>query len=130
MMVVIIKCIKVISAIICSVVTFFLGGFDAVLKILLCMMLLDYVTGVMCAIKLGTLSSETGFSGLLKKLGMILIVALSHLTGEISGVPEVRSLVIGFYIANEGISILENAGRLGVPMPKKLVDVLMQLKGE
>lgn len=122
---------KIVMGAICTLVTFIWGGFDAVFVIFLCLMTIDYVTGVLSAIKTKTLSSETGFLGLLKKVGMLSIVALAHFIGDYSGIPDVRSLVIGFYIANEGISILENTASLGVPMPEKLVAILKQLgKGD
>jgi len=119
--------VKMAGAAICGAVTFIWGGMDTVFAVLLCLMGIDYVTGILSAVRSKTLSSEVGFYGLLKKIGMLLIVAVGHFIGVISGVPDVRSLVIGFYIANEGISILENAGRLGVPLPEKLVSVLKQL---
>ncbi|MBE7040166.1 MAG: phage holin family protein [Ruminococcaceae bacterium] len=118
---------KVISGVFCSVVTFIWGGMDAIFVIFLCLMALDYITGVLSAVKTKSLSSETGFYGLLKKIGMLSIVALAHFIGDYSNMPDIRSLVIGFYIANEGISILENSARLGVPMPQKLVSILKQL---
>ncbi len=121
---------KIVMGAICTLVTFIWGGFDAVFVIFLCLMTIDYVTGVLSAIKTKTLSSETGFLGLLKKVGMLSIVALAHFIGDYSGIPDVRSLVIGFYIANEGISILENTASLGVPMPEKLVAILKQLGKE
>ena len=119
--------LKLISAWVCGVITFVLGGMDTVFCVLLCVMAIDYITGVLNGIKAKTLSSKIGFLGLLKKIGILLIVALSHLCGNILNMPETRSLVIGFYIANEGISILENAGRLGVPLPEKLRNILEQV---
>ena len=118
---------KMVSGMVCSAVTFIWGGMDAIFVIFLCLMALDYITGVLSAIKTKSLSSETGFYGLLKKIGMLSIVALAHFIGDYSNMPDIRSLVIGFYIANEGISILENSARLGVPMPQKLVSILKQL---
>ena len=120
--------IKVLSGAICSLCTYAFGGVDAVFTVLLSLMATDYITGVMAGIKTKSLSSETGFYGVLKKCGILCVVALGHFIGVMSGIPDVRSLVIGFYIANEGISIVENAGRIGVPMPEKLIDILRQLK--
>ena len=122
--------VKVMMGTICTLVTFIWGGLDTVFVVFLCLMTIDYVTGVLSAIKTKSLSSETGFFGLLKKIGMLMIVAVAHFIGAYSGIPDVRSLVIGFYIANEGISILENTARLGVPMPEKLVAILKQLGEE
>ena len=83
----------------------------------------------MVAINEKNLSSEIGFRGILKKVGILCVVA-AQLIGGAAGLPDIRSFVIGFYIANEAISITENAGHLGVPLPKKLMDVLKQLKND
>lgn len=122
--------LKIVSAWLCAVAAFIWGGMDTVFIVLLCLMITDYVSGVLAAIKTKTLSSETGFSGILKKIGILCIVALSHFIGDTLAIAEVRSVVIGFYIANEGISILENAGRLGVPLPQRLISVLEQMREE
>ncbi len=74
------------------------------------------------------LCSRTGFNGILKKVSVLCIVACAHLIGNAMGTGEIRSAVIGFYIANEAISIVENAISLGVPMPKKFVDILIKFK--
>ena len=124
----IMRYIKMVVGAICGAVTFIWGGIDSLFVVFLSMMKIDYVTGILAAVKAKTLSSEVGFNGLLKKIGMLLIVAVGHFVGDVTGMPEVRSIVIGFYIANEGISILENAGRLGVPLPDKLLSVLKQLE--
>lgn len=120
--------IKIAFAAICSVASYAFGGFDAVLKILLIMCVIDYITGVCAAVFKKTLSSRTGFNGILKKAVILCVVACAHLIGDALGVEQIRSAVIGFYIANEGISIVENAARLGVPMPQKLISILKQLK--
>lgn len=120
--------LKVMAGVVCSIITFIWGGLDTVFVILLSLMVIDYISGVLAGVKAKALSSETGFFGLLKKCGILLVVALGHFVGVSSGMPDIRSLVIGFYIANEGISILENAGRLGVPLPEKLIEVLEQVK--
>lgn len=120
--------LKMLSAFLCSLATYLWGGIDTVFCVLLSLIAIDYITGILAGIKTKTLSSEVGFFGILKKIGILCVVALSHFIGDVSGMPEIRSLVIGFYIANEGISILENTGRLGVLLPKKLIDILSQLK--
>lgn len=119
--------LKIASGVIVSTVTFIWGGFDAVFVVFLCLMAIDYITGVMGAVRQKKLSSQDGFNGLLKKAGMLAVVALAHFVGVYTQIAEIRSLVIGFYIANEGISILENAAILGVPLPQKLVDILKQI---
>jgi len=109
---------------------YFLGGFDTMLVTLLLFMLIDYVTGVLNAIKKKKLSSRIGRDGILKKVFIILLVGCVNLLGLALGIDELRYLVISFYLANEGISILENGCELGVPIPEKIKEVLQQLKGE
>lgn len=120
--------LKVAGGVACSVCTYLFGGMDAVFIALLILIALDYVSGVLVAVVDNSLSSEIGFHGLVRKVAVLILVALAHMVGQAVGYPEVRSFVIGFYLANEGLSILENAGNLGVPLPQKLVDVLKQLK--
>ena len=126
----IITTIKLMIAGLCGFATYIWGGLDAVFIILLCLISVDYLTGVLVAILKKTLSSEAGYRGILKKVGMLCIVAVAQLIGNVSGLPDLRSFVVGFYIANEAISITENAGHLGVPLPKKLLNVLKQLKND
>lgn len=106
----------------------FLGGWDMLLYALLVCIVVDYVTGVIVAIAEKTLSSAVGFKGIAKKVFILILVGLATLIGQSVGNEGIRSLVILFYIANEGISILENAGKLDVPYPQKLKDILAQLK--
>ena len=108
------------------------GALDGVMMALIAFIVIDYITGLMVAIVNKTLNSSVGFKGLAKKVFILLLVLIAnildvHIMGG-SGV--VRGVVIAFYLANEGISILENAGKLGVPYPEKLKDVLEQLKEE
>ncbi len=105
-----------------------LGGWDMALYVLVCIILLDYLTGVLVAISQRQLSSEIGFKGLLKKMMILLLVYLAVLLEKATGTDVIRLLVILFYIANEGISVLENAGKLGVPYPDVLKNILLQLK--
>ena len=120
--------IKIIWGGIIAVLNYLFGGFDMVLRVLLVLIVIDYITGVISAIYNKNLSSAIGFNGLLKEVGILAIVAVGHMVSIGLNIAEIRSLVIGFYIANEGISILENTGRMGVPLPQKLIDVLAQLK--
>lgn len=106
------------------------GALDGVMMALLVFIAIDYITGLMVGIVTKTLNSSTGFKGLAKKVFILLLVLIAnildvHIMGG-SGV--VRGVVIAFYLANEGISILENAGKLGVPYPQSLKDILEQLK--
>ena len=123
---------KIISTIIAGVgacANYFFGGWDIMLKTLLLLMVLDYATGLICAGKDKTLSSSVGFKGLGKKMIILIIVALAVSIDNITGTNGiVRGLVIFFYASMEGISILENATRAGVPVPDKLKEMLIQLK--
>ena len=108
-----------------------LGGFDDLLEALVVFMLVDYVTGLFCAVVEKKLSSAVGFKGILQKCLILLLVGTANIIDEriIEGSDHLlRTAVIFFYISNEGISILENASRLGLPVPDKLRDVLEQVK--
>ena len=108
---------------------YFLGGWDGLLYALIAFVAIDYVTGVMCAISNHTLSSEVGFKGICRKVLIFLLVGIgSILDAHVIGSGSVlRTAVIFFYISNEGVSILENAARLGLPVPEKIKFVLEQL---
>ena len=108
---------------------YFLGGCDGLLYALIAFVVIDYITGVMCAIVDKNLSSEVGFKGICKKVLIFILVGLAHVmdvnvigTGSI-----LRTAIIFFYISNEGLSLVENAAYLGLPIPQKLKDVLEQL---
>lgn len=124
----IITWVKLAFAGICGLFAYIFGGLDAMLKILITMMVIDYLTGISAAIYKKELCSRTGFNGILKKAAILCIVACSHLLGNMMGASEIRHAVIGFYIANEGISIVENTADLGVPMPKKIIEILKKFK--
>ena len=118
-----------ILAILGTLFTWLFGAWDLSLMILVTVMALDYVTGVTRGYVNKQLSSEYGFRGLAKKLTIFYVLILAVLIDRIIGNGWIfRTLVIYFYIAMEGISILENATILGVPFPTKLKDVLVQLK--
>lgn len=114
-----------------TTLVYFLGGWDIALQLLLTAIVLDYITGILKAIANKEISSEVGIKGIIKKIGYLIIVAVAvmvdHITGETGAI---RTLVIYFFVANEGISILENWGAMGLPLPKKLIEVLVQLKHE
>ncbi len=107
----------------------FLGGCDGLLFALIAFVVIDYITGVMCAINDHTLSSEVGFRGICRKVLIFLLVGIANILDvQVIGTGSVlRTAVIFFYISNEGVSLLENAGHLGLPIPKKLKDILAQL---
>ena len=108
---------------------YFLGGFDGLLYALLAFVVLDYITGVMCAIADKTLSSNVGFKGICRKVLIFLLVGVANvLDVHVIGTGSVlRTAVIFFYISNEGVSLTENSAHLGLPVPEKLKAVLEQL---
>lgn len=110
----------------------FLGGVDGFLYTLIVFVVVDYITGVMVAITERKLSSETGFRGIFKKVVIFLLVGVANLidVNVLTQGAVIRTAVIFFYLSNEGVSILENAGRLGLPIPKKLRQILEQLKDD
>ena len=108
---------------------YFLGGCDGLLYALIAFVVIDYLTGVMCAINDKTLSSEVGFKGICRKVLIFLLVGIANILDiHVIGTGSVlRTAVIFFYISNEGVSLLENASHLGLPVPKKIKGVLEQL---
>lgn len=107
----------------------FMGGCDGLLYALIAFVAADYITGVMCAIIDKKLSSEVGFKGIFKKVLIFILVGVANILDVqvIGSGCVLRTAVIFFYISNEGVSLLENAGHLGLPIPTKLKDVLEQL---
>ena len=108
---------------------YFLGGCDGLLIALVIFAVADYITGVMCAISDKKLSSEVGFKGICRKVIIFMLVGVAHVidVNVIATGSVLRTAVIFFYLSNEGVSLLENAGHLGLPIPEKLKDVLEQL---
>ena len=112
-----------------TTVLYFLGGWDMALKTLLIIIALDYLTGVCDALANKKINSKIGAKGIIKKVGYLIIVAVSVQLDQIVGdTGAIRNLVIYFFVANEGISILENWGSMGLPLPEKVMEVLEQLK--
>lgn len=123
--------ISVIIGIVGGVAAMLFGTWDKLLSTLVILMVLDYVTGIIKAIYAKRLSSEIGFKGLLKKITVLIIVALANVIEVFTGGgTAIREIVIVFYIANEGISILENAAVLLPKMPDGLKNILLQLRGD
>lgn len=122
-----------IFSVIVTTFVYLMGGFDIALQSLIVVIIIDYLTGIASAIYNKKLSSKIGFKGIIKKFCYLLVVALSvvidNLTGQ-SGI--IRTLVIYFFVANDGISIIENMAEMNVKLPKKLIDSLDQIrkKGE
>ena len=108
---------------------YFLGGCDGLLYALIAFVAIDYITGVMCAISDKTLSSEVGFKGICRKMLIFLLVGIGNIIDvQVLGSPGVlRTAVIFFYLSNEGVSLLENAAHLGLPVPDAIKTVLEQL---
>ena len=110
---------------------YFLGGLDGLLIALIVFAALDYITGVMCAIADKTLSSAVGFKGVARKVLIFALVGVGHIldTHVVGTGSALRTAIICFYLSNEGVSLLENASYLGLPVPEKLKAVLEQLHG-
>jgi toxin secretion/phage lysis holin len=108
---------------------YYLGGCDGLLYALVAFVIVDYLTGVMCAIADKKLSSEVGFKGICRKVLIFLLVGIANIIDmQVTGQEGVlRTAVIFFYLSNEGVSLLENAGHLGLPIPSQMKDVLEQL---
>ena len=118
-----------IASVILTTFVYLIGGFDIAIQSLLIVMVVDYLTGIASAIYNKELSSKIGFKGILKKFSYLCVVALSvvidNLTDQ-SGL--IRTLVIYFFVANDGLSIIENMAEMGVKLPQKLIDALEQIK--
>ncbi|MCM1053823.1 MAG: phage holin family protein [Ruminococcus sp.] len=114
-----------------SFIAYLLGGIDKPIIILLTAIGIDYITGICKGIYRKDLNSIMGLKGIIKKVGYLMIVMLATLMDKIIGQDmAIRTLVIYFFVANEGISIIENWGLMGLPLPKKLSQILEQLKNE
>ena len=111
-----------------GMIVYCLGGWDVMLKTILFLAIVDYITGIIKGIYMKELSSEIGFKGLLKKIVMFIVIAVAFSIQELLGgkVP-IREVVIMFYIANEALSLLENAA-VFIPIPEKLKEILLQLR--
>ena len=109
----------------------FLGSFDGFLYALIAFIVVDYVTGVFCAIVDKQLSSEVGYKGIFNKVLILVLVGVAHIvdTRILGSNGTLRTMVIFFYLSNEGVSIIENAAHLGLPIPERLKEILKQLNG-
>ena len=121
--------IQLIFAAIGGWLGWFLGGCDGLLYALIAFVVVDYIKRVMCGIADERLSSEVGFKGICRKVLIFLLMGIANILDvQVIGTGSVlRTAVVFFYISNEGISLLENAGHLGLPIPEKMKDVLKQL---
>ena len=121
--------IQLVFAVIGGWLGWFLGECDGLMYALIAFVIADYVTGVMCAVSDKRLSSEVGFKGICRKVLIFVLVGMANILDmHVIGTGCVlRTAVLFFYISNEGVSVLENAGHLGLPVPARLLDVLEQL---
>ena len=123
---------KLIISSIGGVLGVYLGGMDELIYALLAFSVIDYVTGIMCAIDKKELSSSVGFKGIARKIIIFSLVGVANILDVyiLGHVGVLRAAVIFFYLSNEGISILENTSKLGLPVPEKLQNILQQLNKE
>lgn len=120
-----------VLAVIATTFIYLIGGLDIALVCLLIAIVLDYISGIIKAYVTKELSSKIGLKGILKKVGILLIVMLSVLVDRVTGeTGAIRTLVIYYFVANEGLSILENLGQAGVPIPESIKKALKVLKKE
>lgn len=125
------KFISIILANVATILIYIFGGFDVALTCLIVAIILDYISGIIKAFTTKQLSSKIGIKGLLKKVGILCVVALSVLVDRITGsTGAIRTLVIYYFVANEGLSILENIAAAGVPIPASLKKALKTIKKE
>lgn len=124
--------LQIVVAAVGGYIGYFLGGWDGFLYALVAFVVIDYLTGIMAAILEKRLSSEVGFRGIFKKVLIFSLVAVAHIVDSqlIQTGSAIRTAVIFFYLSNEGISIVENASKIGLPIPEKLKTVLEQLNKE
>ena len=118
-----------VASVILTTFVYLVGGFDIAIQSLLIVMVIDYLTGIASAIYNKELSSKVGFKGIIKKFCYLLVVALSVVIDNLLGQSGlVRSLVIYFFVANDGLSIIENMAEMNIKLPQKLIDTLEQIK--
>ena len=124
--------LQIIFAAIGGYIGWFLGGFDGLLYALVAFVVIDYITGIMAAILEKKLSSNIGFKGIFKKVLIFTFVGIGHIVDIyiLQNGSAVRTAVIFFYLSNEGLSIVENATKIGLPMPEKLKAVFVELGKE
>ena len=120
-----------VFSVILTTIVYLLGGIDIALQSLLIVIVIDYLTGIASAIYNKELSSKAGFKGIIKKFSYLLVVALSVVIDKLLGQSGlIRSLVIYFFVANDGLSIIENMAKMNVKLPEKLIDALEQIRNK
>jgi len=123
---------KDITTVILAIVGYLFGEIDGLMYALLTVIVVDYISGMICAIVNKELCSTIGFRGIFKKISILIIVSVSQIidVNMLSDSGILRASVIAFYIVNECISILENTSKIGIPLPKKLKNILSQLRDD
>lgn len=125
----VITVIKVAISTVLTTLVYLLGGWDIAMQSLLIMIVLDYLTGMGKSYVSGTLNSNRGLKGIIKKLGLLVLVAVAQVVDTLLNMAGVvRTFIIYYIVANEGLSILENLGKMGIIVPQFLIDKLEQLK--
>ena len=125
------KFISLIASEVATIFIYLFGGIDVALTCLIVAIVLDYVSGMIKAYNKKQLSSKIGFSGILKKIGILILVMLSVLVDRVTGnTGAIRTLVIYYFVANEGLSVLENLGESGIPIPNAIKKALKVLKDQ
>ena len=119
---------KAVTGALAGIASAIFGPLNAFFYGLVFCVVADYITGICAAVYEKKLDSRVGYVGILKKVVIMTIVALAHTIGMVAEIPAIRDVVIGFYIANEGISILENASKMNIKYTKKLKNWLSQLQ--
>lgn len=123
--------VKSVGGVLIAGITYFLGGLDQVLQILLWMIIIDYATGILSGMVNKELSSKIGFRGICKKIMILIVVVVAVQIDKMLGQTKfVRLAIISFYISNEAISILENAAKIGLPIPSFFVNMLKLIKDQ
>ena len=120
--------VKYSFALVGGFLTSLLGGWDMALKVLVLFVVMDYITGLVAAYFDQALNSKVGFRGIAKKIMLFVPVAVAYWLDMLLGQEILRNLAIFFYIANEGLSMIENLGRAGIPFPRQIQGALEQLK--
>ena len=121
--------IKIVGGVVSAILSYLYGSADGWITALICMCVLDYLTGIAQAFVNKNLNSAVGFRGIAKKIVIFVVVAVANIVDNLIGANGVlRVAVIGFYLSNESLSVLENGGKIGVPYPQKLIDILSELK--
>lgn len=123
---------KILFAEVGTILLYYIGGMDKLIYTLIAFVSVDYITGVISAVMHKELDSRVGYKGIFHKIIIFALVGIANLLDKniLNSQELLRTAVILYYIANEGVSIMENAGEIGIPIPQKLLDVLAQLKGE